>query len=46
MRDFMGQRKRKGEKALNYAYLLWRDEKVRRITLEDMCRGWTLNRLL
>jgi hypothetical protein len=31
---------KKGEKALKYADLLWGDEKVRRITLEDLCRNW------
>jgi hypothetical protein len=36
---------KKGEKALKYADLLWGGEKVRRITLEDFCRGWALNRL-
>jgi len=30
---------KKGEKALKYADLLWYDEKLRRITLEDMCRS-------
>jgi hypothetical protein len=45
MRDFMESR-RKGEKALKYADLLWGDEKLRRITLEDLCRCWNLNRLL
>ena len=30
---------KKGEKALKYADLLWGDEKLRRITLEDMCRS-------
>jgi len=42
----MGQHRRKGEKALKYADLLWGDEKLRRITLEDLCRCWNLNRLL
>ncbi|MFZ8785980.1 hypothetical protein [Thermocrinis sp.] len=37
---------RKGEKALKYADLLWGDEKVRRITLEDLCIMWNLSRLL
>jgi hypothetical protein len=42
----MAQRRRKGEKALKYADLLWGDEKVRRITLEDLCRSWNISRLL
>jgi len=42
----MAQRKRKGEKALKYADLLWGNEKLRRITLEELCRSWNLNRLL
>jgi hypothetical protein len=33
---------KKGDKALKYADLLWGDEKVRRITLEDLCRSWAL----
>ena len=33
---------KKGEKALKYANLLWDDEKLRRITLEDMCRSWNI----
>jgi hypothetical protein len=33
---------RKGEKALKYADLVWGEEKVRRITLEDLCRSWAL----
>ena len=33
---------KKGEKALKYAALLWDDEKLRRITLEDMCRSWNI----
>jgi len=37
---------KKGEKALKYAALLWGDEKLRRITLEELCRSWNLNRLL
>ena len=37
---------KKGEKALKYADLLWGDEKVRRITLEDLCRCWNISRLL
>jgi hypothetical protein len=38
--------RRKGKKALKYADLLWDDERKRRITLEDLCRCWNLNRLL
>jgi hypothetical protein len=34
------------KKALKYADLLWDDEKLKRITLEDLCRSWNLNRLL
>ena len=30
---------KKGEKALKCADLLWNEEKLRRITLEDMCRS-------
>jgi hypothetical protein len=37
---------KKGEKALKYADLVWGDEKVRRITLEDLCIMWNLSRLL
>jgi hypothetical protein len=37
---------KKGEKALKYADLLWGDEKLRRITSEELCRSWNLNRLL
>jgi hypothetical protein len=37
---------KKGEKALKNADLLWDDEKLRRITLEELCRSWNLNRLL
>lgn len=37
---------KKGKKALKYADLLWGDEKLRRITLEELCRNWNLNRLL
>ncbi len=37
---------RKGKKALKYAGLLWGDKKLRRITLEELCRNWNLNRLL
>jgi hypothetical protein len=33
---------KKGYKALKYADLVWGDEKVRRITLEDLCRSWAL----
>jgi hypothetical protein len=33
---------KKGEKAFKYADLLWDDEKLRRITLEDMCRSWNI----
>jgi len=33
---------KKGEKALKYADLVWGDEKVRRITLEDLCTQWAL----
>jgi hypothetical protein len=36
----------KGRKAPKYADLLWGDEKERRITLEDLCRCWNLDRLL
>jgi hypothetical protein len=45
MRDFMGQCRRKGKKALKYVDLLWDDEKERRITLENLCRCWNLDRL-
>ncbi len=38
--------RRRGKKALKYADLLWGDEKERRITLEDLCRCWNLDRLL
>jgi hypothetical protein len=37
---------KKGEKALKYADLVWGDEKVRRITLEDLCTSWALHKLL
>jgi hypothetical protein len=37
---------KKGEKALKYADLVWGEEKVRRITLEDLCTGWALGKLL
>jgi hypothetical protein len=37
---------KKGKKALKYADLLWGDEKLRRITLGELCRNWNLNRLL
>jgi len=37
---------KKGEKALKYADLLWGDEKLRRITIEELCKSWNLNRLL
>ncbi|MFZ8783982.1 hypothetical protein [Thermocrinis sp.] len=37
---------KKGKKALKYADLLCGDEKLRRITLEELCRNWNLNRLL
>ncbi len=37
---------KKGKKALKYADLLWDDKKLRRITLEELCRNWNLNRLL
>jgi hypothetical protein len=37
---------KKGEKALKYADLVWGDEKLKRITLEELCRSWNLNRLL
>jgi hypothetical protein len=37
---------KKGEKALKYADLVWGDEEVRRITLEDLCTSWALNKLL
>jgi hypothetical protein len=37
---------KKGEKALKYADLLWGDEKLKRITLEELCRSWNLSRLL
>jgi hypothetical protein len=37
---------KKGEKALKFADLVWGDEKVRRITLEDLCTGWALADLL
>ncbi len=30
---------KKDEKALKYADLLWGDEKLRRITLEEQCRN-------
>jgi hypothetical protein len=33
---------KEGKKALKYADLLWGDEKLRRITLEDMCRSWNI----
>jgi len=33
---------KKGEKALKYADLVWGEEKVRRITLEDLCTSWAL----
>ncbi len=33
---------KKGEKALKYADLVWGEEKVRRITLEDLCMNWAL----
>jgi hypothetical protein len=36
---------KKGEKALKFADLVW-GEKVRRITLEDLCTGWALADLL
>jgi hypothetical protein len=34
------------KKALKYAVLLWDNEKLKRITLEDLSRSWNLNRLL
>jgi len=37
---------KKGEKALKYADLVWGDEKLKRITLEKLCRSWNLNGLL
>jgi hypothetical protein len=36
---------KRGEKALKYADLVWGDEKVRRITLEDLCRNWAFTDL-
>ena len=30
---------KKGEKALKYADLVWGDEKLRRITLEELCKS-------
>jgi hypothetical protein len=33
---------KKGDKALKYADLVWGEEKVRRITLEDLCTNWAL----
>ncbi len=37
---------KKGEKALKYADLVWGDEKIKRITLEDLCLSWALHKLL
>ncbi len=37
---------KKGEKALKYADLVWGDEKVKRITLEDLCTAWAVADLL
>jgi hypothetical protein len=33
---------KKSEKALKFADLVWGDEKVKRITLEDLCKCWAL----